>query len=135
MKKRISFRVTFAIVSMIICTLYLNLGMFIGILVFPGQLIKDISQYEEKYEKLRELLPTYSVVSYVSDDQKDENAARYYIAQYALAPTVLTRSLNQKMIIGNFSSASAKSEMCKKFSLVTIKDFGGGVIIFNRDIK
>jgi hypothetical protein len=95
-KKKISFRITFAIVSMIICTLFLNLGMLMGMLAFPEQLTKDISEQEKKYKKLREILPVTDVVGYISDDQKDENAGRYYIAQYALAPIIVTRSLNRK---------------------------------------
>jgi len=135
MGKKISFRITLAIVSMIICTLFLNLSMLLGMLAFPEQLRKDISEYEKKYEKLREVLPVNGVVGYISDDQKDENAGRYYIAQYALAPIIVTRSLDHKIIIGNFRTSSPKSEICEKYGLVTVKDFGNGLIIFSRDIK
>jgi hypothetical protein len=135
MGKKISFRIAFVIVSMIICTLFLNLGMLMGMLAFPEQLTRDISEHEKKYEKLREILPVNGIVGYISDDQKDENAGRYYIAQYALAPMIVTRSLDQKIIIGNFRTSSPKSEICEKYGLVTVKDYGNGLTIFSRDIK
>jgi hypothetical protein len=110
-ERNFSLRVSTAILSLIICALFVNIQALAEIILFPERLTRDISQYEKRFKKLRETLPAEGAVGYISDKQEDKNDARYHVAQYALAPVILTSSLEQNIIIGNFSDASAGRDL------------------------
>jgi hypothetical protein len=134
-ERNFSLRVSTAILSLIICALFVNIQALAEIILFPERLTRDISQYEKRFKKLREILPAEGAVGYISDEQEDKNDARYQVAQYALAPVIVARSLEQNIIIGNFSDASARPGIYEKGGLVPIRDFGGGLVILTRENK
>lgn len=72
-------------------------------------------------------LPPRGVIGYIGES--GDPTADYYLAQYALAPLVVDRSLNHALVIGNFPSAPPPVQV---EGLRLVKDFGNGVLLFAR---
>ena len=54
----------------------------------------------------------------------------YYAVQYAAAPLVVEHSVDRGLVIGNFTSSAAAS--AHPTNLVTVRDFGQGVVLFRQ---
>jgi hypothetical protein len=98
----------------------------------PGHLKNGVSDVAERsdrrFAELRRALPEYGVVGYVGDSS-ETGVADYYLTQYALAPLVIERSTNHKLVIGNFPRAPRRGT---EADLVLVRDFGGGVLLFEK---
>ena len=95
------------------------------------------------------MLPGHGAVGYIDGLADDELStprqkysldeelptARIYLAQYALAPVILVRSLDHKLVVGNFISPPPDLEIYRKMGLVPLRDFGNGIIIFKREFR
>ncbi len=96
---------------------------------------------EERYFELKKNLPAHYTVGYVCDgvnknipvSEEYNLFAQYLLAQWVLSPVILHRSLNEKVIIGNFNSPDSKFLFSEKLNFSIIRDFGGGVVLFRRD--
>ena len=57
---------------------------------YPSLGTDEISLYDKRFEPLRKILPSHGVITYLDDSEpgRDDFKA-YYLAQYALSPTVL----------------------------------------------
>lgn len=72
--------------------------------------LDGISCYEKRFEGIKKELPARGVVGYTSGvDVMDirfagEETARYYLAQYAVSPTILKYGAEDKLVLGNFGS-------------------------------
>src|SRR5215210_4428795 len=74
----------------------------------------EISTYERRFAELRKMLPAQGVVGYVGYPEptgatpREANAAallhfrRYLLAQYVLAPVLLSESTEPEFVVGNF---------------------------------
>ncbi len=93
-----------------------------------------ISVYEKRFVELKKYLQNHRVVGYVSDyeDNSTEDGIAYTMTQYVLAPTILARGIKRNFIIGNFKSAKPDIQAYEKDNLSLIRDFGKGVILFQR---
>ena len=80
------------------------------------------------------MLENHLVVGYVSDydDNSDENGIAFRMTQYVLAPIILVRGLKPNFIICNFQHTQPDIKAYKKENLSIHKDFGNGVILFER---
>ncbi|OGI03419.1 MAG: hypothetical protein A2104_00845 [Candidatus Melainabacteria bacterium GWF2_32_7] len=97
---------------------------------------KQFIKYEQQFKTVRKELPLYGSVGYITDDKirAFDRDARFFVAQYMLSPLVVVNSINYKYIIGNFY-APINPESYKKYNLVLIKDFGDGMMLFEREDK
>lgn len=68
-----SSRIRLAILSMIICALLVNCYVLIGNIRFPEKTRQNISQYENRFINLRQLLPQRGVIGYISDDENEDD--------------------------------------------------------------
>jgi hypothetical protein len=83
--------------------------------------------FAESLTLMRPALPARGVVGYVDGGHNTPAEVQdYYLAQYALAPLVVTRSPNEPVVIGNFSRTKAGPPP----DLVEIRDLGHGVGLF-----
>jgi hypothetical protein len=88
---------------------------------------------DQRFARLKTLLPTRGVVGYV-DAPGNSNAANYYLAQYALAPLLVDYSPQHSLVVGNFPAKSLPPDLSPNLRL--IKDFGNGVLLFaNKDVR
>lgn len=134
-----SSRIRLAILSMIICALLVNCYVLIGNIRFPEKTRQNISQYENRFINLRQLLPQRGVIGYISDDENEDDQdftdSRIFLAQYYLSPVILVRSSDYSLVVGNFLDLTPDLETYRKQGLIPLKDFGNGVVLFRRDFQ
>ena len=94
----------------------------------------QITIYEKRFLALKATLENHSIVGYVSDydDNPDENGIAFSKAQYVLAPIRLVRGTKRDFIIGNFQNVEPDINAFEKENLSVYKNFGNGVILFER---
>lgn len=97
--------------------------------------INGISGYEKRFEGIRKYLPQRGVVGYIGEaDVVDirfagQETAKYYLAQYAVAPTIVEYAAARDLVIGNFEPGADSSGVIHEKGLTVIKDFGNGVML------
>ncbi len=94
----------------------------------------QITLYEKKFMPLKAMLQNHLVVGYVSDydDNSDEDGTAFSMTQYVLSPILLVRGTKREFIVGNFHRAKPNIKGFEKENLSMLKDFGNGVILFER---
>jgi hypothetical protein len=98
----------------------------------------EVSLYEVRFRELKQALPAHGVVGYVSDssgdaerpdsDQARRSFKRYLLTQYALVPVVVVRSVNAELVVGDFEASGG----FRLPGFTAVRDFGEGVVLFNR---
>ena len=87
----------------------------------------EISTYIRRFDELRDTLRFYRVAGYRDDGQ---NPGGWFLAQYALAPTVLVQGAQQPVVVANFHSDTSTMKQWVEDSLPLIQDFGQGVRLY-----
>ena len=83
---------------------------------------------EARFQALRTALPGLGKVGYLSDIAGTD-VAHYYLAQYSLAPVLVSSRPDQRTVVGNFSSLSAARALIEKHELNLVRDFGKGLLL------
>jgi len=83
---------------------------------------------DQRFVALKTELPSRGVIGYVGESD-DSALPDYYLTQYAVAPLVVDRSPNHKLVIGNFPNSHSESPS----GLRLVKDFGNGVMLFTKE--
>lgn len=102
----------------------------------------EVTRHEDRFQALKQVVPRHGVVGYVSDPdpvamsdpaswQARQAFKRYLIAQYALVPVVVLRSLEADLVVGDFSGSDGRGRAAPP-GFVMAKDFGDGVVLFRR---
>jgi len=128
-------KVFFLFSAIIIFSFHNNLqALQKGIERYKRKELDQITIYEERFVELKEFLQNHLVVGYVSDydDNSDEDGIAYSMTQYVLAPIILVRGKKRNFIVGNFHSAKPNIKAYEKENLSLYRDFGNGVILFQR---
>lgn len=105
-----------------------------------GSLGRDeISVYLKRFEALRKTLPAHATVGYESDLEgplwdRDE-ARRFYLTQYALAPVIIVPGTESDVVISNYRDPARNCRICKANDFVLIADFGDGLMLFQKKTK
>ena len=101
---------------------------------YNRQELDQITIYENRFAELKAVLQNQLIVGYVSDydDNSDENGIAFSMTQYVLAPIILVRGTKPDFIVGNFHRAKPDIKAFEKENLSIHKDFGNGVILFER---
>ena len=94
----------------------------------------QITIYERRFRELKAMLLNQLIVGYVSDydDDSDEDGIAFSMTQYVLAPILLVRGTKRKFIVGNYHRSKPNIKGFEKENLSMYKDFGDGVILFER---
>jgi|GraSoiStandDraft_24_1057298.scaffolds.fasta_scaffold10043_3 hypothetical protein len=91
----------------------------------------SFDQYLHRFDELKKVLPARGAVGYIDDRAENPLGPGYYYAvQYAAAPLVVKHSVDPDLVIGNFTSSAAAS--AHPTNLVTVRDFGQGVVLFRQ---
>jgi hypothetical protein len=99
---------------------------------------EGMARYEKRFVEVRNLLPRFGVIGYLSDPTNDKGVTqglydrRYHSAEYHLAPLVIVDSLEPDVILGNFFSPQAMEKAVAEHKLVVLRDFGNGVFILGK---
>jgi hypothetical protein len=105
-----------------------------GIERYKRKELDQVTIYEKKFIELKAFLQDHMVVGYVSDydANSDEDGMAYGMTQYVLAPIILVRGKKRNFIVGNFHSANPNIKAYEEENLSLYRDFGNGVILFQR---
>ena len=92
-----------------------------------------VARYEERFLAVARVLPSGATLGCVSDSPADDEARAYFMAQYAMAPVVLTKDLRgRQLVLGNFLSGRIDSDLLRREGLALARDFGNGVVLLTR---
>jgi hypothetical protein len=89
--------------------------------------------YVERFDPLRVHLagtPSAGYVSLRSAKDRLPVGGYFFLAQYALAPTLLTRDARPALVVGNFNTPEVQAAFLATTRLVVVSDFGRGVVLF-----
>jgi hypothetical protein len=128
-------KVLFVFSAIIIFSFHNNLqALRKGIERYKRKELDQVTIYEKKFIELKAFLQDHMVVGYVSDydDNSDEDGMAYGMTQYVLAPIILVRGKKRNFIVGNFHSANPNIKAYEEENLSLYRDFGNGVILFQR---
>ncbi|HTM47426.1 MAG TPA: hypothetical protein VL285_02015 [Bryobacteraceae bacterium] len=129
---RHSGRVVAALAAVAVLSLYGSLD-FYSRQVDLNKAQKDaynIGAQEQRFAAVKRELGSNAVAGYVSDLS---DPGILLSAQYALAPVLLVDDAPHQFVIGNFSRPMDYAGFGRERRLTTVKDFGGGVILFRKD--
>ncbi len=96
--------------------------------------LDQITTYEKRYRGLKAMLQNHAIVGYVSDfdDGSDADEIAYTMTQYVIVPIILQRGIRPHFVIGNFQHATPDIKAYEKENLSLRRDFGNGVLLFER---
>jgi len=91
-----------------------------------------------RYQGIASALPATGIVGYLSDlpSSQTVGAVLYSGAQYTLAPRLIVEQRlqpNVEWVVGSFSRPLDMVQFGKKRSLILVKDFGSGVVLYRRE--
>lgn len=91
----------------------------------------EVSAYEARFARTRQVLPKHGVVCYLPDPDSSESAKKnFFLARYALAPLVVRTVPDCDPLIGDFPGGVPASFMGNHYTL--LQDFGRGVLLLKR---
>jgi hypothetical protein len=94
----------------------------------------EVSTYEGRFARARQVLPTHGVICYVPDFNSSEAAKRdFFLARYALAPLVVRTVPDCDPLIANFPLRLPSSFLDHRYAVQ--EDFDHGVLLLKRNEK
>lgn len=101
----------------------------------------SVTVYEKRFAELKDGLELGEVVGYITDVgtesvlKNSSATARYYLAQYALSPSVVANSTEYEKVVGNFHQPITNSGVFQKRKFVVLKNLNNGVMLFRFEGK
>jgi hypothetical protein len=93
----------------------------------------DITLFENKFERVRRILPLFSVIGYYSDKKFD--ARTFCLARYTLSPRIIVQGLEHPFVIGNFSRFTDPGEFAKAHELSIMETVDKNIVLFKKRNK
>jgi hypothetical protein len=102
----------------------------------------EITLYQRRFDGVRGMLPSNGVVGYVGDPLKLEDGSpnpvalrNWYLAQYTLAPVVLSSSQGHRLFIMNKSAPPDSASLGNGGFTIQELGFGNKVLDFGNGVK
>jgi hypothetical protein len=138
-------RVRTGIILIVVFALYSNWQLLLGTVRFDLSFVgnDDITLYQRRFDGVRKMLPPYGVVGYVGDARNNADGSlnavamrNWYLAQYTLAPVVLSHEPGQRLVLMN-KSPDATESTGPEAGGFTVQDFGFGnkILDFGNGVK
>lgn len=135
---RYSTRVTIASFLLVIAAFLASLKTLSSLAFYPARFTHDsVTEYEKRFAEVKKLLPVDKAVGYITDTDASiepnggEARRHFYLAQYAIIPTILSDSTTPELVLGNFENAKIDTRYLVKRNLVIEKNFGDGVLLLH----
>jgi len=133
-------RIKVAIGLLLFFPLLSNCRLFINSLKFDLSQVgsDEVTLYQKRFDGIRNLLPVRGTVGYSGDGinqaeywKSDASALRnWFLAQYTLAPVVVSITSNHKVSIINGSAGGGDLDSSEKVGS-TFRDLGNGMKLFD----
>lgn len=94
----------------------------------------SITRYEQRFEKIRASLPPGTRIGFYSDapDGSTDAIGRFYVAQYALVPAIVTPPEKSGWIIGDFSSKESLAATLQSKHWTLAGNTGNGLVLLKK---
>jgi hypothetical protein len=93
-----------------------------------------VAEQEVRLANVRAAISPDATLGYLTDHPEGiMGEARFFVAQYYLAPRVVQNSLAQNLILGDFSGPINLSAFVRDHALRVERDFGDGVVLFRKE--
>ena len=115
---------------------------------YPDFLKTDpVTIHERRINQIKGALSGTAAVGYVTavDNEKIffyerslknvEFLAQYILTQYSLAPVIVYNSPDYPLVVGNYIDGSPDADFLKKNRLTSVRDFGDGLILYQKEPK
>jgi len=93
----------------------------------------DITQFENNFERVRGILPPFSVVGYYSDKKYD--ARTFCLTIYTLSPRIVVRNIEHPFVIGNFSRFVNPGKFASAHNLSMMETVDKNMVLFKKGGK
>ena len=100
---------------------------------FNGTGRDGITEYEQRFARLKEVFTSTGVVGYISDAEPYDIG--FFLAQYALTPVTIDPKHQHPLMVGNFRDKAVDQGNPANGNLVLLRDFGNGVKLFRLDSR
>ena len=137
-------RVRVGVTLMILLALYSNLQLLSTWWQFDLSFVgnDEITLYEKRFDGVRAMLPPNGVVGYVGDPVKLEDGSpngaalrNWFLAQYALAPVVLSSSQGHRLFVMNKNAPPNPAPLGKGGFTIQELGFGNKLLDFGNGVK
>lgn len=82
------------------------------------------------WKDLRREIPDDETLGFITDRTQSESIDRaLYAASYNLAPIVVEKTVNRRVLLGDFRDSSNVSTMLRRYRLRVVRDFGEGFVL------
>jgi hypothetical protein len=90
--------------------------------------------FENRFNDFRKTVQPHTVLGYVSDNPPNDPSARaeFYLTQYTLAPAIVKPTADEKLVIVNYHSTQPDANLLQTNHLVSVQNFGIGVLLCRR---
>lgn len=116
-----------------------HLRLFRGeVRIYPRYDTTLIERNETHYAGLRQMLSPGETIGYMSNVEFGNtfaNLTRYFLAQYALAPTLIDRNMVYPIVMGEFGEPTAQMFFRTNSGWTVITNLSNGVFLFRTNIK
>ena len=90
----------------------------------------DITRFENHFERVRHILPPFSVIGYYSDKKYD--ARTFCLTRYTLSPRIIVQNIEHPYVIGNFSRFANPGEFAKAHNLSIMETVDENIVLFQK---
>lgn len=89
---------------------------------------------EQRLAGVTQTVPANAIVGYLSDmhDGSTVALAMFNSARYTLAPRLLVEGTDRDFVLGNFAKPADWNTVASEHGLKVVRDFGNGVVLFNK---
>ena len=100
-----------------------------------------VTIYDRRFDELRSSLPDSGMVGYATDKEPQQVFSdsyaiqRFYLTRYALSPLIVVNDIDHKHVVGDFHDSPPRLEQYGEKGLAVVKDYGNGVILFERRVE
>ena len=90
----------------------------------------DIILFENNFERVRSILPSFGVIGYYSDKKYD--ARTFFMTIYTLSPRIVVREIEHPFVIGSFSRFTNPGEFAKAHNLSVMETVDKNIVLFQK---
>ena len=96
-----------------------------------------VASFEDRFSDFRKTLAPHTVLGYLSDNPVNDpsNQAEFNLTQYTLAPAIVKPTIDEHLVVVNYHSATPDTAGLRARHLISLRDFGHGVLLCRNETR
>jgi hypothetical protein len=96
-----------------------------------------VASFEDRFSDFRKTLAPHTVLGYLSDNPVTDpsSQAEFNLTQYTLAPAIVRPTIDEHLVVVNYHSATPDAAGLRARHLISLRDFGHGVLLCRNDTR